>query len=49
MQDLLTVLDSQRSQLSAEDNLVQAQLSRYTATMNLFKSLGGGWSGAGRA
>jgi NodT family efflux transporter outer membrane factor (OMF) lipoprotein len=49
MQDLLTVLDSQRSQLSAEDSLVQAQLGRYTATINLFKSLGGGWSSGGRA
>jgi outer membrane protein, multidrug efflux system len=47
MQDLLTVLDAQRSQLSAEDNLVQAQLGRYTATINLFKSLGGGWGSAG--
>src|SRR4029078_11669790 len=43
--DLITVLDSQRSQLSAEDNLVQAQLGRYTATINLFKALGGGWFG----
>lgn len=49
MQDLLTVLDSQRSQLSAEDNLVQAQLGRYTATINLFKALGGGWSSAAPA
>jgi NodT family efflux transporter outer membrane factor (OMF) lipoprotein len=49
LQDLLTVLDSQRSQLSAEDNLVQAQLGRYTATINLFKALGGGWSGAAPA
>ena len=46
MQDMLTVLDSQRSQLSAEDSLVQAQLGRYTAAINLFKALGGGWSGA---
>jgi NodT family efflux transporter outer membrane factor (OMF) lipoprotein len=45
MQDLLTVLDAQRSQLSAEDNLVQARLGRYTATINLYKALGGGWSG----
>jgi multidrug efflux system outer membrane protein len=49
MQDLLTVLDSQRSQLSAEDNLVQAQLGRYNATINLFKALGGGWSSAAPA
>jgi NodT family efflux transporter outer membrane factor (OMF) lipoprotein len=43
MQDLLTVLDSQRSQLNAEDSLIQSQLARYTATVNLFKALGGGW------
>jgi len=41
--DLLTLLDSQRVQLDAEDNLVQAQASHYTATTSLFKALGGGW------
>jgi NodT family efflux transporter outer membrane factor (OMF) lipoprotein len=49
MQDLLTVLDAQRSQLSAEDNRVQAELGRYTATINLFKALGGGWSSSAPA
>lgn len=44
VEDLLTVLDSQRTQLSTEDSLVQAQLARYSATLSLFKSLGGGWS-----
>ncbi len=47
VEDLLTLLDSQRTQLSAEDNLVQARLSSYVATLSLFKSLGGGWSEAG--
>lgn len=43
-EDLLNLLDSQRSLLQAEDSLVQAQLARYTATTNLFKALGGGWT-----
>jgi multidrug efflux system outer membrane protein len=42
-QDLLTLLDSQRTQLQAEDNLVQAELARLTATVGLYKALGGGW------
>ncbi|TCS36301.1 NodT family efflux transporter outer membrane factor (OMF) lipoprotein [Paucimonas lemoignei] len=45
-QDLLTLLDSQRTQLQAEDSRVQAELARYTATINLYKSLGGGWKSA---
>ena len=42
-QDLLTLLDSQRTQLLVEDSRVQADLARFTATINLYKSLGGGW------
>jgi NodT family efflux transporter outer membrane factor (OMF) lipoprotein len=42
-QDLLTLLDSQRTQLQAEDSRVQADLARMTATVGLFKALGGGW------
>jgi outer membrane protein, multidrug efflux system len=41
--DLVTLLDSQRSQLLAEDGLVQAELARYTAAVSLYKALGGGW------
>lgn len=41
--DFLTLLDAQRSQLSAEDNLAQAQLTRLVAAVSLFKALGGGW------
>lgn len=41
--DLLNLLDSQRSRLQAQDSLVQAELARYTATVDLFKALGGGW------
>lgn len=42
--DLLALLDSQRTQLDAEDGLVQAQLARYASSTELFKALGGGWS-----
>ncbi|GFE87517.1 RND transporter [Steroidobacter agaridevorans] len=42
--DLLTVLESQTSQLNAEDSLVQAKLTRVNASITLFKALGGGWS-----
>ena len=41
--DLLTVLESQTSQLNAEDSLVQARLARVNASITLFKALGGGW------
>lgn len=44
--DLLTLLDSQRTQLSAEDSLVQAQLSQLNASAQLVKALGGGWADA---
>jgi len=49
--DLLTLLDSQRTQLQAEDSRVQAELARYAAAVTLYKSLGGGWesgNGAGQ-
>ncbi|WP_161965797.1 efflux transporter outer membrane subunit [Steroidobacter cummioxidans] len=42
-EDLLTVLESQTSQLNAEDSLVQAKLARVNASITLFKALGGGW------
>lgn len=45
-EDLLSLLESQRSRLQAEDSLVQAQLARYTATAGLFKALAGGWDPA---
>ncbi len=41
--DLLTLLDSQRTQLQTEDSRVQADLARYVSAIGLYKSLGGGW------
>ena len=41
--DFLAVLDSQRSQLSAEDSLVQADSDRFSAGIGLFRALGGSW------
>ncbi|MES2536224.1 MAG: efflux transporter outer membrane subunit [Pseudomonadota bacterium] len=46
--DLLELLDSQRTRLSAEDNAIQAALARLNASAGLYKSLGGGWSGETR-
>jgi NodT family efflux transporter outer membrane factor (OMF) lipoprotein len=43
--DLLSVLDAQRSLFSAQDQLAQARLTRLTASLDLFKALGGGWAG----
>lgn len=41
--DLLTLLDAQRTRLNAEDSLVQAQLASQSAAVGLFKALGGGF------
>ena len=41
--DLLTVLDAQRTLFQAEDQLAQIRLSRLQAAIGLFKALGGGW------
>lgn len=39
----IDVLDAQRSLLSSRDNVVQARLDRYTAAVDLFVAMGGGW------
>jgi NodT family efflux transporter outer membrane factor (OMF) lipoprotein len=44
--DLLTVLDAQRTLFTAQDALAQIQLNRLQAAVTLYKALGGGWSGA---
>ena len=41
--DYLTLLVSERSLLTAKDNLVSANLDRLTAVVALYKALGGGW------
>lgn len=41
--DLLSVLDAQRSLFSAQDSLAQLRLARLTSALDLFKALGGGW------
>ena len=42
--DLLTVLDAQRTLFQAEDQRAQIRLSRLLASVGLFKALGGGWN-----
>jgi NodT family efflux transporter outer membrane factor (OMF) lipoprotein len=41
--DLLSVLDAQRTRFAVQDQLAQLRLARLTGTVNLYKSLGGGW------
>lgn len=43
----LTVLDSQRSLYSAQQNLIAVRLARLTNLVNLYKTLGGGYGEAG--
>lgn len=41
--DLLAVMDAQRTLFQAADQLAQIRLSRLQAATSLFKALGGGW------
>jgi len=41
--DLLAVLDAQRTLFQAEDQLAQLRLARLQASLGLVKALGGGW------
>jgi len=45
--DFLDVLDAERSQLEAQDRLVQARTGSATGLIALYKALGGGWNDAG--
>lgn len=42
--DLLSVLDAQRTLFSAQDQLSQIRLNRLESAVSLYKALGGGWS-----
>ena len=41
--DLLTVLDAQRTLFQAQDQSAQVRLARLQASVSLYKALGGGW------
>ncbi|MDX1553972.1 MAG: TolC family protein, partial [Marinobacter sp.] len=41
--DLLALLDAQRTLFQTRDQLVQLRLARLVATVDLYKALGGGW------
>jgi outer membrane protein, multidrug efflux system len=43
--DLLTVLDAQRTLFAAQDQLAQLRQNRLEAAVSLYKALGGGWGG----
>lgn len=47
--DFLTVLDTQRQMLGTDDALVQARLAHISALVDLYKALGGGWTGTAAA
>jgi len=47
--DLLSVLDAQRTRFSVQDQLAQLRLARLTGAVNLFKALGGGWKQGSQA
>ena len=47
--DLLTVLQSQQTLFTAQDQLIQIKLARAQADVGLYKALGGGWSEADEA
>lgn len=42
--DFLTLLDAQRSLLQAQENLLLARQDRLSATVQLYKAMGGGWN-----
>ena len=42
--DLLTLLQTQQTLFSAEDQLVQVKLARLQTSVGLFRALGGGWT-----
>ena len=42
----LNVLDAQRTLYTAQQSLVQRQLSRQNSQVTLYKALGGGWDPA---
>lgn len=44
--DFLDLLDAQRTVFAANDTLVQALLGRFTAIVDLYVALGGGWDGS---
>jgi outer membrane protein, multidrug efflux system len=45
MTDFLEVLDSERTQLQAEDALAQSRTDAATSLIAVYKALGGGWQG----
>jgi outer membrane protein, multidrug efflux system len=44
--DFLEVLDSERTQLEAEDRMAQSRTEAATSLVAVYKALGGGWEGA---
>ncbi|WP_144157358.1 efflux transporter outer membrane subunit [Paraburkholderia sp. BCC1885] len=45
--DFLELLDAERTQLAAEDDLAQAEVAINTDTVAIYKEIGGGWEACG--
>jgi multidrug efflux system outer membrane protein len=45
LSDFQTVLNAQNAAFSAQESVVQSELSRFTAVVGLTQALGGGWDG----
>jgi NodT family efflux transporter outer membrane factor (OMF) lipoprotein len=45
--DFVSVLQAQQTSFTAADTLTQADLARFTASVSLYRALGGGWNQAG--
>ena len=45
--DIVTVLNTQQTLFTAQDNLVSARLARFQGLVSMFEALGGGWAASG--
>jgi len=46
--DIVTVLNTQQTLFSTQQNLAEARLARYQAIVQMFQALGGGWAASGQ-
>ncbi|MFJ5489506.1 TolC family protein, partial [Hansschlegelia beijingensis] len=46
--DIVTVLNTQQTLFSAQQNLAEARLARYQSIVQMFQALGGGWAASGQ-
>lgn len=46
--DIVTVLNTQQTLFTAQDNLATARLAKFQALVSMFEALGGGWAASGK-